>query len=82
MATRNAQPDTIEAFKQQIEMMDVMYMSLIRQCREKCVTKDPYADGELNKGQSVCLDRCVSKYFSVFERVNQQLMEKGMADPA
>lgn len=72
------QVDAVEAFKQQIEMMDVMYMSLIDQCKTKCFGKEIYTDGELNKGQSVCIDRCVSKYFSMFERINQQLMEKGM----
>lgn len=72
------QVDAVEAFKQQIEMMDVMYMSLIDQCKTKCFGKETYADEELNKGQSVCIDRCVFKYFSMFERINQQLMEKGM----
>ncbi|KAJ3195126.1 Mitochondrial import inner membrane translocase subunit Tim10 [Irineochytrium annulatum] len=31
-------------------------------CHTKCI-KDYHQDGELKKGESVCIDRCVSKWF-------------------
>ena len=35
-----------------------------------------YREGDLNKGESVCLDRCVSKFFEV----NMKVSEKMQAD--
>lgn len=74
--SKQAQANAEEAFKQHIEMMDVTYMSLLDRCKAKCLEHETFADGELNKGQSVCLDRCVSKFFAVFAAVNEQLMER------
>lgn len=33
-------------------------------CHAKCIPPR-YGEGELNKGESVCIDRCVLKYFEV-----------------
>ncbi|KAJ3209150.1 Mitochondrial import inner membrane translocase subunit Tim10 [Dinochytrium kinnereticum] len=32
-------------------------------CHKKCISPHYHQDGELNKGESVCVDRCVSKWF-------------------
>lgn len=37
---------------------------LTRSCHNKCIPTD-YREADLNKGESVCLDRCVSKFFDV-----------------
>lgn len=37
-------------------------------CFKKCVSND-YKDTELNKGESVCLDRCVHKFVEAFQKV-------------
>jgi import inner membrane translocase subunit TIM10 len=45
---------------------------------KKCITtpnRGNFVEGELNKGESVCLDRCVAKYMST-----QQLMQKKMQE--
>lgn len=33
-------------------------------CTKKCIPTE-YKEGDLNKGESVCLDRCVSKFFDI-----------------
>lgn len=45
---------------------------LSESCRNKCISKS-YHEGELTKGESVCLDRCAAKYLEVYERVGKKL---------
>jgi mitochondrial import inner membrane translocase subunit TIM10 len=47
-------------------------------CHKKCVPPK-YADGELNKGESVCIDRCVIKYLEVHQKVGQKLQGQAEA---
>lgn len=41
-------------------------------CSKKCIPTD-YREGELNKGESVCLDRCVSKFLDVNFKVSEKM---------
>jgi hypothetical protein len=46
--------------------------SLVKSCTSKCI--DPsYREADLNKGESVCLDRCVSKFFEVNVKVSEKM---------
>ena len=38
--------------------------------------------GDLNKGESVCIDRCINKYFSVLEQTSKELESKGLQTAA
>lgn len=62
--------------EQQIEMMDMVFMRSMKQCSRKCIPSS-YHDGELNKGEAVCAQRCLSKYFEVLELVSGKLQEMG-----
>ncbi len=53
------------------------WQSLNQSCSKKCIPAD-YREAELNKGESVCLDRCVSKFFDV----NMKVSEKMQGDAA
>ncbi len=46
--------------------------SLIQSCTKKCIPPD-YREPDLNKGESVCLDRCVSKFFDVNMKVSEKM---------
>ena len=46
--------------------------SLVHSCSKKCLDKD-YREPDLNKGESVCLDRCVSKFFEVNVKVSEKM---------
>ena len=48
--------------------------SLTRICSKKCVPGD-YREGELNKGESVCLDRCSSKFFEAWMKTSDVMMK-------
>lgn len=45
-------------------------------CHSKCVSTR-YAEGDLNKGESVCIDRCVEKYFEVNKKVGDKMQAMG-----
>jgi len=49
-----------------------------RSCHSKCISQR-YIDGELNKGESVCIDRCVSKFNEVQKKVGEKLQARGAA---
>lgn len=46
--------------------------SLAESCTKKCIPVD-YRESDLNKGESVCLDRCVSKFFDVNIKVSEKM---------
>ena len=43
-------------------------------CQKKCIPPK-YVEGELTKGESICIDRCVAKYFDIHDRVGKKLAE-------
>lgn len=46
--------------------------SLSQSCTKKCIPPE-YREGELNKGEGVCVDRCVSKFFEVNLKVGEKM---------
>jgi len=63
----------------EIEMMTDMYARLTNACHKKCIAPK-YREAELQKGESVCVDRCVAKYLDVHERIGKKLTEISMRD--
>ncbi|KAL9128231.1 MAG: hypothetical protein Q9217_003047 [Psora testacea] len=63
----------------EVEMVSDMFnrpsltsRSLQQSCTAKCIPPE-YREGDLNKGESVCLDRCVSKFFEVNMKVSEKM---------
>ncbi|PWY95597.1 putative mitochondrial intermembrane space translocase subunit Tim10 [Aspergillus sclerotioniger CBS 115572] len=69
--------EKIAAAEIEVEMVSDMFNRLTQSCVQKCIPND-YREGDLNKGESVCLDRCVSKFFDV----NMKVSEKMQGDAA
>uniref|UniRef100_A0A803JXV8 Mitochondrial import inner membrane translocase subunit n=1 Tax=Xenopus tropicalis TaxID=8364 RepID=A0A803JXV8_XENTR len=63
----------------EVEMMADMYNRMTGACHKKCVPPH-YKEAELSKGESVCLDRCVSKYLDIHERMGKKLTELSLQD--
>lgn len=63
----------------EIEMMTDMYARLTNACHKKCVPPK-YREPDLQKGESVCIDRCVAKYLDVHEKIGKKLTEISMRD--
>ena len=51
----------------EIEMMTDMYSRLTSACHKKCISPK-YREADLQKGEAVCIDRCVAKYLEIHER--------------
>ncbi|MCJ1297263.1 protein transporter tim10 [Hypocenomyce scalaris] len=64
--------EKIAAAETEVEMVSDMFSRLTQSCTKKCIPSD-YREGELNKGESVCLDRCVSKFFEVNVKVSEKM---------
>jgi len=63
----------------EIEMMTDMYARLTSACHKKCIPPK-YREADLQKGEAVCIDRCVAKYLDVHERIGAKLTELSMKD--
>lgn len=59
-----------------IHLYSTVLRSLFSSCHAKCISPR-YAEGDLNKGESVCIDRCVAKYFEVNKKVGEKLQTAG-----
>jgi import inner membrane translocase subunit TIM10 len=51
---------------------------MMKLCTAKCIDKT-YREGELSKGESVCLDRCAAKFFEAHQHISEQLQKEGAA---
>lgn len=54
---------------------------LTKACLKKCIPTD-YREGELNKGEGVCLDRCSAKFFDVQMKISEILQAEAAAKGA
>ncbi|KAM0719857.1 hypothetical protein Q7P37_003992 [Cladosporium fusiforme] len=70
--------EKIAAAEAEIEMVSGMFNQLVDTCTKKCIPPQ-YREGELNKGESVCLDRCVSKFFEVNVKVSEKMQGEAAA---
>jgi len=64
--------EKIAAAETEVEMVSDMFSRLTQSCLKKCIPPD-YREGDLNKGESVCLDRCVAKFFEVNIKVSEKM---------
>ena len=58
-----------------------MRTRLTQACLKKCIPKD-YREGELNKGEGVCIDRCAAKFFDVQMKISEILQAEAQAKGA
>ncbi|GAM38121.1 mitochondrial intermembrane space translocase subunit [Talaromyces pinophilus] len=68
----------IAAAETEVEMVSDLFNRLTQSCTQKCIPPE-YREGELNKGESVCLDRCVSKFFEVNIKVSEKMQGEAAA---
>jgi mitochondrial import inner membrane translocase subunit TIM10 len=64
----------------QYNLTDV-YLRLQQACMKKCVPRE-YREGEINKGEGVCIDRCAAKFFDVQLKVSELLQAEAAAKGA
>ena len=57
---------------QEMEYRVDLFNKLVHSCYEKCIDKR-FKDGDLNVGETACVDRCSSKYWQSVGIVGQLL---------
>ncbi|KAJ1327673.1 TIM10-like protein [Microdochium nivale] len=67
--------EKIAAAEAEMKMLTDMMSRLTRACAKKCVPND-YRESELNKGESVCLDRCAAKFFDVHMKISDHMQQQ------
>ncbi|KAK3393843.1 Tim10/DDP family zinc finger-domain-containing protein [Podospora didyma] len=64
--------EKIAAVENELKMVAEMHSRMIKVCTSKCVDKT-YREGELAKGEAVCLDRCAAKFFEAHQKIFEQI---------
>ncbi|KAF4592040.1 mitochondrial import inner membrane translocase subunit TIM10 [Ophiocordyceps camponoti-floridani] len=65
----------VVAIESEMRLMADTYNRLQKSCQQKCVPTD-YREAELNKGESVCLDRCTAKFLDTSLRVSEIMQQQ------
>ncbi|KAJ3718289.1 Tim10/DDP family zinc finger-domain-containing protein [Lentinula raphanica] len=76
--TGGVNTDKIEMAITELDTITDFFNRMVASCHAKCITPR-YTDGELNKGEMVCIDRCVSKYNEVQKKVGEKIQSRGAA---
>ncbi|KUI62989.1 Mitochondrial import inner membrane translocase subunit TIM10 [Cytospora mali] len=67
--------EKIAAIEAEMKLMADMMNRLTKACQKKCIPTE-YREGEINKGEGVCLDRCAAKFFDVHLKVSDILQQQ------
>ncbi|KAF8807203.1 hypothetical protein BYT27DRAFT_7022014, partial [Phlegmacium glaucopus] len=73
--------DKIEMAITELDTVTDFFNRMVQSCHTKCISAR-YADADLNKGESVCIDRCVAKFNEVQKKVGEKLQSRGAANAA
>jgi len=77
---KQAEVDKLKLVQElEVEMMNDLYNRLVAVCHDKCISTK-YSDGEVGKGEAVCLDRCVAKFLETHDRVGKKLTQLTVQD--
>ncbi|KAK0208509.1 Tim10/DDP family zinc finger-domain-containing protein [Desarmillaria ectypa] len=72
-------PEKIEMAITELDTVTDFFNRMVASCHNKCIPAR-YADGELNKGEQVCIDRCVAKYNDVQKKVGEKIQSRSAAN--
>jgi len=73
--------EKIAAAEQEMELVTDMFNKLSQSCMKKCIPKE-YREGELHKGEGVCIDRCAAKFFDVQMKISEIFQTEAAAKGA
>ncbi|KAF8649738.1 hypothetical protein AX16_005509 [Volvariella volvacea WC 439] len=68
--------EKVELAITELDTVTDFFNRMVSSCHAKCISAR-YAEPDLNKGESVCIDRCVAKFTEVQKKVGERLQNKG-----
>ncbi|CAG8522361.1 8979_t:CDS:2 [Paraglomus brasilianum] len=80
-ANQTVNPQNVAIVEQEMEMITDTYHRIVDSCYKKCIPPK-YIEPELNKGESVCIDRCVAKFWDVYTKISESVAKKGQQQQA
>ncbi|CAI8507424.1 Mitochondrial import inner membrane translocase subunit Tim10 [Pichia kudriavzevii] len=66
----------IAAAEAELDMITTMFNQLLDSCYRKCFDKN-ITDENLSQNESLCIDRCVTKYFEANVKVSESMQSVG-----
>ncbi|KAK1752536.1 mitochondrial import inner membrane translocase subunit tim-10 [Echria macrotheca] len=70
--------EKIAAVENELKMIATMHARMTKICSQKCIDAT-YREGDLAKGEAVCLDRCSAKFFEAHQKISDQLQSQSQA---
>ncbi|KAJ7357138.1 Tim10/DDP family zinc finger-domain-containing protein [Mycena albidolilacea] len=67
--------ERLEMALTEMDTVTDLFNRMVSACQSKCIVR--YAEGDLSKGETVCIDRCVAKYHEVYGKIGEKLKTKG-----
>ncbi|KAF8350251.1 Tim10/DDP family zinc finger-domain-containing protein [Amanita rubescens] len=74
-------PEKIDMAITELDTVTDFFNRMVSSCYAKCISQR-FTEADLNKGENVCIDRCVSKYNEVQKKVGEKLQARGAANAA
>ncbi|KAF8898364.1 Tim10/DDP family zinc finger-domain-containing protein [Infundibulicybe gibba] len=71
--------EKIELAITELDTVTDFFNRMVSSCHAKCISAR-YGEPDLNKGESVCIDRCVAKFNEVQKKVGEKLQNRGAAN--
>ncbi|CAI8508462.1 hypothetical protein ACO0OL_000559 [Hanseniaspora opuntiae] len=75
-STETIDPAKIERASIQFDVMNVQFNSILDECYNKCINREQYNEGDLTKGENVCISRCVAKFMTVNKYIGAYMRDK------
>jgi len=80
MSSGGIDNEKIEGAVIELDMMTDVFNRMVSTCASKCLSQR-YAEADLTKGESVCIDRCVGKFIEANKVIGEKLRETGGMNP-
>ncbi|KAJ6519600.1 Tim10/DDP family zinc finger-domain-containing protein [Mycena sanguinolenta] len=71
--------ERLEMALTEMDTVTDLFNRMVSSCQNKCIAR--YAEADLSKGETVCIDRCVAKYHEVYGKVGEKLKVRGEQQP-
>lgn len=71
--------EKIELAITELDTITDFFNRMVSSCHNKCIAAR-YAEPDLNKGESICIDRCVAKFTDVQKKVGEKLQSQSTAN--